>query len=57
MPYEESTIYKKYIVNPVTLTDLQTKIETKEFRCAEEFVNETKWMMHNAYILSNRSKF
>ncbi|XP_065368922.1 MYND-type zinc finger-containing chromatin reader Zmynd8 [Calliphora vicina] len=55
MPYEESTIYKKYIVNPVTLTELQTKIETKEFRCAEEFVNETKWMLHNAYILSHRN--
>ncbi|KNC32795.1 hypothetical protein FF38_00265 [Lucilia cuprina] len=55
MPYEESTIYKKYIVNPVTLTELQTKIEAKEFRCAEEFVNETKWMLHNAYILSSRN--
>ncbi|KAM7363659.1 zinc finger MYND-type containing 8 isoform 1-T5 [Cochliomyia hominivorax] len=52
MPYEDASIYNKYIVNPVTLTELQTKIETKEFRCAEEFVNETKWMLHNAYILS-----
>lgn len=57
MPYEESTVYKKYIVNPVSLTGLQAKIEAKEFRCAEEFVNETKWMLHNAYILSSRSKF
>lgn len=57
MPYEESTVYRKYIVNPVTLSMLQTKIENKEFRCAEEFVNETKWMLHNAYVLSSRSKF
>ena len=56
MPYEESASYMKYIVNPITLSLLQTKIENKEFRCAEEFVNETKWMLHNAYVLSSRSK-
>ncbi|TMW50068.1 hypothetical protein DOY81_004878 [Sarcophaga bullata] len=55
MPYEESATYMKYIVNPVTLSLLQKKIENKEFRCAEEFVNETKWMLHNAYVLSSRN--
>lgn len=56
MPYEKSPNYKKYIVNPVTLAGLQAKIDLKEFRCAEDFVNETKWMLHNACILNSRSK-
>lgn len=56
MPYEVKTIDNKFIINPVTLTKLQIKIEMKQYRCAEELVNETKWMLHNAYILSSGSK-
>ncbi|XP_061398004.1 MYND-type zinc finger-containing chromatin reader Zmynd8 [Musca vetustissima] len=52
MPYEKTNIYKKYIINPVHFGTLQEKINSKEYRCAEELVNDTKWMLHNAYIIT-----
>ncbi|XP_039948239.1 uncharacterized protein LOC120766669 isoform X2 [Bactrocera tryoni] len=45
--------YAKYIANPVTFTTLQERIEKRAFRCSEEFLNETKWILHNALILSS----
>ncbi|XP_014103437.3 MYND-type zinc finger-containing chromatin reader Zmynd8 isoform X1 [Bactrocera oleae] len=55
--YTESNLlhYAKYIANPVTFTTLQEKIEKRAFRCSEEFLNETKWILHNALILSSGS--
>ncbi|XP_067615397.1 MYND-type zinc finger-containing chromatin reader Zmynd8 [Eurosta solidaginis] len=50
---EDLMHYSKYIVNPVTFTTLQDKIEKRVFRCPEEFLNETKWILHNALILSS----
>uniref|UniRef100_A0A0K8UEG3 Protein kinase C-binding protein 1 n=1 Tax=Bactrocera latifrons TaxID=174628 RepID=A0A0K8UEG3_BACLA len=47
--------YAKYIANPVTFTTLQERIEKRAFRCSEEFLNETKWILHNALILSSGS--
>uniref|UniRef100_A0A0A1WZE1 Protein kinase C-binding protein 1 n=1 Tax=Zeugodacus cucurbitae TaxID=28588 RepID=A0A0A1WZE1_ZEUCU len=47
--------YSKYIANPVTFTTLQEKIEKRTFRCCEEFLNETKWILHNALILNSGS--
>lgn len=52
MPYEEETSYLKYMANPITFTSLAEKINRKVFRSADEFLSETKWFIHNAYILS-----
>ncbi|XP_053962342.1 uncharacterized protein LOC128865927 isoform X2 [Anastrepha ludens] len=52
---EDLLHYSKYIVNPVTFSTLQEKIEKRAFRCSEDFLNETKWILHNALILSSGS--
>uniref|UniRef100_A0A1A9X1J8 PWWP domain-containing protein n=1 Tax=Glossina brevipalpis TaxID=37001 RepID=A0A1A9X1J8_9MUSC len=45
-------IYNKYIVNPVSFSMIQEKIDKRIYRCAEELLNDTKWFLHNASILS-----
>ncbi|XP_017469105.1 PREDICTED: uncharacterized protein LOC108361088 isoform X1 [Rhagoletis zephyria] len=54
---EDLLHYSKYIVNPVTFTTLQEKVEKRAFRCSEEFLNETKWILHNALILNSGSEY
>lgn len=56
MPYEKQPSYLKYLVNPVTFDSLAEKIDQKAFRSADEFLCETKWFLHNAYIL-NRGRY
>ncbi|CAD6991194.1 unnamed protein product [Ceratitis capitata] len=41
--------YSNYVYNAAR------EVEKRAFRCAEEFLNETKWILHNALILSSGS--
>lgn len=41
----------KYLVNPITFESLEQKIQQKVFRSADEFLSETKWFLHNVYLL------
>uniref|UniRef100_A0A1I8PLC9 Protein kinase C-binding protein 1 n=1 Tax=Stomoxys calcitrans TaxID=35570 RepID=A0A1I8PLC9_STOCA len=56
MPYAKVSRCRDLIVNPVSFATLEEKINSKEYRCTEEFVNDAKWMVHNAHILPNKNK-
>uniref|UniRef100_A0A1B0B384 PWWP domain-containing protein n=1 Tax=Glossina palpalis gambiensis TaxID=67801 RepID=A0A1B0B384_9MUSC len=49
---DDLATYNKYIVNPVSFSTLQDKVDKRVYRCAEELLNDTKWFLHNASILS-----
>lgn len=54
---DDLAIYNKYIVNPVSFSMLQDKVDKRVYRCAEELLNDTKWFLHNASILSLGRKY
>ncbi|XP_075146188.1 zinc finger MYND-type containing 8 isoform X2 [Haematobia irritans] len=56
LPYGKVERYRDLIINPVSFETLDKKIKAKEYRNTEEFVNDVKWMVHNAHILPNKNK-